>query len=240
MKTVKIPFDLELAKAGHPVCTRDGRAVRILCYDFISPENNPIIALVKLNEKQEGAIFYGLNGKGSICDLDLMMTPQKKEGWVNVFINYTRLDGYPLQEWCKSPYINEPDVGEEILETIRKKRGEWVILVRIDQYVKIDDNLLNNIAKLLVNRMDQSSNVGDFFARNLTKLSDEVQELLFPLVTTDDNTYKTFNFRKLSPTSKVKYLDTLSMHEAFDVARRHMKPEEAVEYIIKRHEQEKS
>lgn len=37
--------------------------------------------------------------------------------------NYTRLDGYPLQEWCKSPYINEPDVGEEILETIRKKRG---------------------------------------------------------------------------------------------------------------------
>ena len=80
-------FDLELAKAGHPVCTRDGRAVRILCYDFISPENNPIIALVKLNEKQEGAIFYGLNGKGSICDLDLMMTPQKKEGWVNVFIN---------------------------------------------------------------------------------------------------------------------------------------------------------
>ena len=154
--------------------------------------------------------------------------------------NYTRLDGYPLQEWCKSPYINDPDVKEEILKTIREKRGEWVILVRIDQYVKIDDNLLNNIAKLLVNRMDQSSNVGDFFTRNLTKLSDEVQESLFSLVTTDDNTYKTFNFRKLSPTSKVKYLDTLPIHEAFEVARKHMNPEEAVEYIIKRHEQEKS
>lgn len=156
------------------------------------------------------------------------------------YSNYTRLDGYPLCEWCKSPYINDPDVGEEILETIREKRGEWVILVRIDQYMKIDDNLLNNIAKLLVNRMDQSSNVGNFFARNLTKLSDEVQELLFPLVTTDDNTYKTFNFRKLSPTSKVKYLDTLPIHEAFEVARKHMNPEEAIEYIIKRHEQEKS
>ena len=106
--------------------------------------------------------------------------------------------------------------------------------------MKIDDNLLNNIAKLLVNRMGQSSNVGDFFTRNLTKLSDEVQESLFSLVTTDDNTYKTFNFRKLSPTSKVKYLDTLPIHEAFDVARRYMNPEEAVEYIIKRHEQEKS
>lgn len=39
------------------------------------------------------------------------------------YSNYTRLDGYPLCEWCKSPYINDPDVGEEILETIREKRG---------------------------------------------------------------------------------------------------------------------
>ena len=157
------------------------------------------------------------------------------------YSNYTRLDGYPLCEWCKSPYINDPDVGEEILETIREKRGEWVILVRIDQYVKIDDNLLNNIAKILVNRLNESnSNIKDFLGRNFAKLSDEVQELLFQVVATDDNTYKIFHFRKLSPTSKVKYLDTLPVHEAFDVTRRHMNPEEAVEYIIKRHEQEKS
>lgn len=45
---------------------------------------------------------------------------------------------------------------------------------------------------------------------------------------------------KLSPTSKVKYLDTLLIHEAFEVARKHMNPEEAVNYIIKRHEQEKN
>lgn len=38
--------------------------------------------------------------------------------------NYTHLDGYPLCEWCKSPYINDPDVKEEILKTIREKRGE--------------------------------------------------------------------------------------------------------------------
>jgi hypothetical protein len=179
-----------------------------------------------------------------LCKSDLMAFVRKPKYLVNGenyewgYSNYTRLDGYPLSEWCKSPYINDPDVEEEILKTIREKRGEWVILASIDQYVKIDDNLLNNIAKLLVNRMDQSSNVRDFFTRNLTKLSDEVQESLFSLVTTDDNTYKTFNFRKLSPTSKVKYLDTLPIHEAFDVARKHMNPEEAVEYIIKRHENE--
>lgn len=157
------------------------------------------------------------------------------------YSNYTRLDGYPLSEWCKSPYINDPDVEEEILKTIREKRGEWVILASIDQYVKIDDNLLNNIAKILVNRLDESdSYIKDFLGRNFAKLSDEVQELLFQVVATDDNTYKIFHFRKLSPTSKVKYLDTLLIHEAFEVARKHMNPEEAVEYIIKRHEQEKS
>lgn len=158
------------------------------------------------------------------------------------YSNYTRLDGYPLSEWCKSPYINDPDVREEILETIRKKRGEWVILISIDQYMKIDDNLLNNIAKIpeLVDMIDVNSRVEEFFSRNFARLSDEVQESLFPLVKTSDNLYAIFHFRKLSPTSKVKYLDTLLIHEAFEVARRHMNPEEAVEYIIKRHEQEKS
>lgn len=154
--------------------------------------------------------------------------------------NYTRLDGYPLSEWCKSPYINDPDVKEEILKTIREKRGEWVILASIYKYLKIDDDLLNNIAKILVNRLDGSNGgIKDFFHRNFSKLSDEVQESLFSLVTTHDR-YEIFDFRKLSPTSKVKYLDTLLIHEAFEVARRHMNPEEAVEYIIKRHEQEKS
>lgn len=155
--------------------------------------------------------------------------------------NYTHLDGYPLCEWCKSPYINDPDVKEEILKTIREKRGEWVILASIDKYLKIDDDLLNNIAKILVNRLNGSNGgIKDFFHRNFSKLSDEVQELLFQVVATDDNTYKIFHFRKLSPTSKVKYLDTLLIHEAFEVARKHMNPEEAVEYIIKRQENGKN
>lgn len=82
------PFDIELAKAGHPVCTRDERPVRILCYDFITPENNPIVALVKLNEKQEGIVCYTGNGKNypnGECSLDLMMATEKKEGWVNIY-----------------------------------------------------------------------------------------------------------------------------------------------------------
>lgn len=84
------PFDIELAKAGHPVCTRDGRAVRILCFDFISPENNPIIGLVRLNEKQEGMICYKADGRNfdsGMAELDLVMVPEKREGWMNVYEN---------------------------------------------------------------------------------------------------------------------------------------------------------
>ena len=175
--------------------------------------------------------------------MDFIRNPKYLENGENYewgACNYIRLKGYPLSEWCKNPYINDPDVEEEILKTIREKRGEWIILVSIDKYVKINDDLLNNIAKILVNRIDTNDKINDFFRRNFAKLSDEVQELFFPLVATDNNTCKMFNFSKLSPTSKVKYLDTLPIEESFDIARRHMNPEEATSYIIKRHEQEKN
>ena len=40
-------FDIEQAKHGAPVCTRDGREVRILCMDRICNNGMKIIALVK-------------------------------------------------------------------------------------------------------------------------------------------------------------------------------------------------
>lgn len=81
------PFDIELAKQGQPVCTRDGRPVRILCYDFKSLENTPIVALIRLNEHQEGVVHYYIDGKhfeNGINDLDLMMVSATLEGWINV------------------------------------------------------------------------------------------------------------------------------------------------------------
>lgn len=39
------PFDLETAKAGKPVCTRDGRKARIICFDMNSFNNHIIVAL---------------------------------------------------------------------------------------------------------------------------------------------------------------------------------------------------
>lgn len=75
-------FDLEAAKAGKPVCTRDGRKARIICFD-LNNKNFPIVAIINC-DSEENAYQYDIDG---ICDehdnnLNLMMSTEKKEGWI--------------------------------------------------------------------------------------------------------------------------------------------------------------
>lgn len=74
------PFNLEEAKAGKPVCTRDGKPARIVCYD---KKNSiyPLVALV-FNENQEVTLHYTENGayyNNEETLSDLMMAGEKKE-----------------------------------------------------------------------------------------------------------------------------------------------------------------
>ena len=82
------PFDLEKAKAGKPVYTRNGRKARIICFD-LKGAGFPIIAAVETcDKKYESVEAYNREGKRSFGDDnedDLMMLPEKKEGWVNVY-----------------------------------------------------------------------------------------------------------------------------------------------------------
>ena len=107
------PFSLELAKAGKPVCTRDGRKARIICFD--RKDNTPIVALIDDRDyKEEGVNLYDINGKGSNECFDLMMLPEKKEGWVNVY---------------KNQIHDTPESAEEghkgITDYIKTIRVEW-------------------------------------------------------------------------------------------------------------------
>ena len=84
------PFDIQKAREGKPVCTRDGKKVRIICFD--KQEGFPIIALVetKVNDRvSEEIALFDINGRAVSDDidskLDLMMSTEKKEGWVNVY-----------------------------------------------------------------------------------------------------------------------------------------------------------
>lgn len=83
------PFSLEAAKAGKPVCTRDGRKARIICFD--RKDIKPIVALVTLingTSVIEKAFYYFEDGyhlsKNDNNIYDLMMLPEKKEGWLLV------------------------------------------------------------------------------------------------------------------------------------------------------------
>lgn len=86
-KNLKL-FDLQKAKEGKPVCTRDGRKARIICFDFRdADEICCIIAAVDYGEAEK-IHYYDLYGKyrgGDSSEYDLMILPEKKEGWINVY-----------------------------------------------------------------------------------------------------------------------------------------------------------
>lgn len=100
------PFDIQKAREGKPVCTRDGHKARIICFDYNGETGDyPIVALVhynKGNKCYERVLKYtsdGLFNKYGDCqhDDDLMMLPENKEGWVNIYNRYSAeltSDGY--------------------------------------------------------------------------------------------------------------------------------------------------
>lgn len=81
------PFNLELAKQGKPVCTRDGKPARIICFDRNSP-TFPIVALVSETDGNEYTREHALNGKygDAISPKDLFMVGEKKIGWINIYV----------------------------------------------------------------------------------------------------------------------------------------------------------
>ena len=77
------PFDIQKAREGKPVCTRDGRKVRIICFDSKNDPQRPIVALVEHNDN-ELLYEYTIDGKDCFSHIsttgtsDLMMLPEKK------------------------------------------------------------------------------------------------------------------------------------------------------------------
>lgn len=86
------PFDLEAAKNGAPVCTRDGRPVRIICYDKVTNARNhrTIVALIQSENGGEYVEEYYSNGNSGcdandVYDCDLVMAPVKYKKWMNIY-----------------------------------------------------------------------------------------------------------------------------------------------------------
>ena len=76
------PFNVEHAKGGDPVITRDGRSVRFICFDRKSTEGRPIVYLVKKSLGEDEAILacterghYNSDEPGADSQFDLFMAP---------------------------------------------------------------------------------------------------------------------------------------------------------------------
>ena len=121
------PFNLEQAKAGAPVCTRNGQPARIVCYDLKGYKNYPILALVESPVGVEATVSYAINGHHSLdsdTGVDLMMASVKREGWVNLYTCYS--GATVTDQWALYP--SEKEARSQIIEG----SGVYVATVKIE------------------------------------------------------------------------------------------------------------
>ena len=68
-------FNIDEARAGKPVCTRDGRDVRLICFDYKTHRRGyPLLALIKDGD-METLSEYSADGKSIMqrSEYDLFM-----------------------------------------------------------------------------------------------------------------------------------------------------------------------
>lgn len=119
------PFDLEAAKDGKPVCTRDGRKARIICFD--RNLEYPIVALIEYENGEEMISACDKDGKARIYETqgtDLMMLIEKKEGYVNIYTNPRVGDRYSSNTIFPSK--------EEAIQGITKSLGNYINTTKIE------------------------------------------------------------------------------------------------------------
>ena len=120
------PFDIQKAREGKPVCTRDGRKARIICFD--AKGDKPIIALVEMGTA-ETPNNYPIDGKAvsaKEASCDLMMLPEKKEGYVNLYHNCN--DRYAAYLGNKVIYKDKEfaeDMGRGNINYIKTVKVQW-------------------------------------------------------------------------------------------------------------------
>lgn len=120
------PFDLEKAKAGAPLRTREGFRARIVCFDADN-DRFPIVALLKSDNGKEYPASFTKEGRFSDGEVDsskdLCMVGEKKEGWINIYES--------LKERCIGAVYNSKEaamrmkINEKDITYITTVRVEW-------------------------------------------------------------------------------------------------------------------
>lgn len=108
------PFNSERAKAGEPVCTREGKCVKILCFD----RNNKDYPIVALRDYNDEIMSYTCDGKSCIAGIiskdDLMMKVEVKETFI-----YAEVAGEirPFEELKAEGFVDLKSLDYLIIKT---------------------------------------------------------------------------------------------------------------------------
>ena len=119
------PFNLQEAREGKPVCTRDGAKARIICFDAKS--DAPIIALITADDGTEITFDYLSDGtffNSENPDNDLMMLPEKKEGWINIYKGGKMDADYIYPTKADAVENMYPPMKDNYIDTIKVKWEE--------------------------------------------------------------------------------------------------------------------
>lgn len=99
------PFDLEKAKAGEPIITREGESATFVAYIPECASGHRLIVYIHGRETTTDYFDSGkfLNGGENL--LDLFMAPKKIKRWVNVFseeryVAYTTAEQAAVYDTC--------------------------------------------------------------------------------------------------------------------------------------------
>lgn len=135
MKTRLIPFDIEKAKQGAKIVTRDGHSVRIGFYD-VKNEDFPILGVVQdgIYETPYGFTKDGKINENEDSHYDLFIEEEIEERYMTYYEvamwltekphRQYKLDGNLWIYSCLSYYEED---GDNIADTIliRENGGEW-------------------------------------------------------------------------------------------------------------------
>ena len=81
------PFDLEAAKAGAPIVTRDGRPAKFIAHVAEAHPSQRLLMLIDgtVHTKFESGKYAA--SPAHVSDNDLFMAPVKRTVWVNLYEN---------------------------------------------------------------------------------------------------------------------------------------------------------
>ena len=112
-------LDEYLKNPSRKVVTRDGRAVKICCTDYV---DGPIIAKIEDDVFSHSFQEDGRYVDYEETDYDLFFAPERKEGWANIYL----CEGeYSLDDVIYSSRIDAEESGKKFEDYLTTIQIEW-------------------------------------------------------------------------------------------------------------------